>query len=105
MGQIAKTKDEFVKNIDGGCQRQRQGTDFKASRRLIPGTFVVYPMKGYGAIEMGEHQFFKVGADGSVTPTEYAKFTQLWHQVNGRWLLARVLSYAHTDGSRPEGNR
>jgi hypothetical protein len=104
-GQIAKSRDEFVKIIAGGCQRQKEGTDFKASRRLIESTLVVYPMKGYGAVEIGEHQFFKLEADGSLTPTEFAKFTQLWREEHGKWVLARVFSYAHTKGLRPGGER
>ncbi len=100
-GQIAKTKADFVKAIAGGCERQRQGTDFHARRRLVPGTLAVFPMKSYGALEMGEHEFFRVEKDGSLKPTEYARFAQLWRQQGGQWLLARVISYDHVDGPRP----
>lgn len=100
-GQIAKSRDEFVKAIQGGCDRQRQGTDFKAERRLVPDSLVVHPMKGYGALEIGEHEFFRLEADGRKTPTEYARFTQLWRFQSGKWMLARVFSYAHVDGARP----
>jgi ketosteroid isomerase-like protein len=100
-GQIAKSRDEFVKAIQGGCDRQRQGTDFKAERRLVPNSLVVYPMKGYGALEVGEHEFFRLEADGRKTPTEHARFTQLWRFQSGKWMLARVISYAHVEGPRP----
>jgi ketosteroid isomerase-like protein len=104
-GQIAKSKQEFVTLIQGGCERQRQGTDFKARRELSASSLVVYPMKSFGALEIGEHSFFKVGSDGSLTPTEYAKFTQLWRREEGKLKLARVLSYAHTDGPSPGGRK
>jgi hypothetical protein len=96
-GQIARSKDEFVKSIRGLCERQRAGTDFKGKRVLIEGSVEVLPMKGYGAIEMGKHRFYKVEPGKPDIPTEHARFTHLWRQENGRWLLARVLSYDHVN--------
>ena len=96
-GKIAGSKEEFVKAIQGLCERQRAGTDFKGKRVLLNETLEVLPMKGYGAIEMGRHRFFKVEAGKPDTPTERARFTHLWRQVDGKWLLARVLSYDHVN--------
>jgi hypothetical protein len=96
-GQIARSKDEFVKSIRGLCERQRTGVDFKARRVLTPGTMTVFPMKGYGALETGRHDFFKREEGKPDIPTEHARFTHLWKLENGRWLLARVLSYDHVD--------
>lgn len=96
-GQTARSKDEFVKSIRGMCERQRAGTDFKGKRVLVEGSVEVLPMKGYGAIEMGKHRFYKVEPGKPDIPTEHARFTHLWRQENGRWLLARVLSYDHVD--------
>lgn len=100
-GQIAKSKDEFVKIIRDGCERQRAGTDFKASRELTPSTLKVYPMEKYGALEFGEHAFFKIDAKGKRTPTEHARFAQLWRLDAGKWRLSRVFSYAHVDNVAP----
>ncbi len=96
-GQIARSKDEFVKAIRGLCERQRAGTDFKGRRVLVKESLEVYPMKGYGAIESGRHDFFKVEPGKPDVPTEKARFTHLWRLDNGKWLLARVLSYDHVD--------
>jgi len=104
-GQIAKSRDEFVKAISGSCERQKQGTDFKATRRLINSSIAIYRMKDYGALQTGEHQFYRVEKDGTLSPTEYAKFTHLWREEKGRLLLAKVISYAHIDGSRPGGTQ
>jgi hypothetical protein len=104
-GQIAKSRDEFVKAILGSCERQKQGTDFKATRRLIKSSIAIYRMKDYGALQTGEHQFYRVEKDGTLSPTEYAKFTHLWREEKGRLLLAKVISYAHFDGSRPGGTQ
>jgi len=96
-GKIASSKDEFVKSIRGLCERQRAGTDFKGKRELVEGSLEVLPMKGYGAIEIGKHRFFKVEPGKPDIPTEHARFTHLWRQVDGRWLLARVLSFDHVN--------
>ena len=42
--------DSVKKNICG-----------KVTRELVPGTLHVYPMKGYGAVEMGVHRFHHPG--------------------------------------------
>jgi len=104
-GQIAKSRSEFVAAIRGSCERQRAGTDFKARRELLVATHAIYPMKNYGALQSGIHAFFRVGPDKSLTPTEYARFTHLWKQESGRWLLARVISYDHVEGPAPPGVR
>jgi hypothetical protein len=44
--------DSVKKNICG-----------KVTRELVPGTLQVYPMKGYGAVEMGVHRFHHPGHD------------------------------------------
>ncbi len=64
----------------------------KVRRELLPSTFKVYPIKGYGAIEEGEHIFCQVKSgqcEGA------AKFTMIWENDNGDWKLTRVLSYGH----------
>lgn len=60
-------------------------------RVLVQGSLEVYPMNGYGAIQMGEHRFIEAGAETSTI----AKFIHLWHQDNGQWRISRVLSFEH----------
>jgi hypothetical protein len=63
------------------------------TRELVPGTLQVYPMKGFGAIEMGVHLFHHPGhpeiGDGE------GKFVHLWQYKAGAWKITRVLSYDH----------
>lgn len=61
------------------------------TRTLVPGSLEVYPMHGYGAIQMGSHVFAKSGEPGS----EVAKFVHLWKREVSGWRLARVLSFDH----------
>jgi len=65
--------------------------DNGVTRTLVPGSLEVYPMKGYGAIQIGRHVFARQGEPGS----EVAQFVHLWKQDNGTWRLARVLSFDH----------
>ncbi len=66
----------------------------KVRRELVAGTLEVYPMEGYGAIEMGVHRFYHPGKDDVETPGE-AKFMHLWQNKDGVWQVTRVLSYDH----------
>ena len=65
------------------------------TRTLVPGSLEVYPMQGYGAIQIGRHVFARKGEPGSET----AKFVHLWKQESGVWRLARVLSFDHRPSS------
>jgi hypothetical protein len=64
----------------------------KIRRELVPGTFNVYPIKDYGAIEEGEHRFCQV-ASGQCEGI--AKFVMIWRHDGDEWVLTRVLSYGH----------
>jgi len=69
----------------------------KVRRDLVPGTLEVYPLKGYGAVEIGVHRFCDTnknktcGAEGSGV----AKFVMLWQNTDGKWQITRVISYDH----------
>ena len=74
---LAKTR----KNVCGNFRRE-----------LVPGTLKVFPIKDFGAIEVGSHRFcqFATGkCDG------LADFAIVWSQQTGHWLITRVLSYGH----------
>lgn len=62
------------------------------TRELIPGSVAVYPIKGFGAIELGSHRFCQAASgkcDG------LADFTIVWQQTDAGWKITRVLSYGH----------
>lgn len=61
------------------------------TRTLVPGSLEVYPMAGYGAIQVGKHVFAKAGEPGA----EIAQFVHLWKREGEKWRLARVLSFDH----------
>lgn len=64
----------------------------KVHRELVPGTLEVYPLNGYGAVEIGVHRFTHPGLDDDLGE---AKFITLWQNKNGVWKVTRVISYDH----------
>jgi hypothetical protein len=66
----------------------------KVTRELVPGTLQVYPMKGFGAVEMGVHRFHHPGHDDTERVGE-GKFIHLWQYKDGAWKITRVISYDH----------
>ena len=72
--------DAIKKNICG-----------KVTRELVAGSLEVYPLHGYGAVEIGLHRFRHPG-DSDVGE---AKFVQLWQYKDGAWKISRVISYDH----------
>jgi hypothetical protein len=66
----------------------------KVRRELVPGTLEVYPMRGYGAVEIGIHRFRHPGAE-ETEPVGEAKFIHLWQNKDGAWKITRVISFDH----------
>ena len=67
----------------------------KVQRELLSGTPEVYPLKGYGAVEIGIHRFHQPENAGNVGD---AKFVMLWQNKDGVWKITRVISYNHNHG-------
>ena len=65
----------------------------KVERTLVPGSLEVYPLKGYGAVEIGVHRFHHPAQpqDGMGE----AKFVTLWQNKDGTWKVTRAISYNH----------
>ncbi|NMH26704.1 nuclear transport factor 2 family protein [Flavobacterium silvaticum] len=82
-GGLMQSKSELIeatkKNICG-----------KVSRQLIEGSIEVYPINGYGAVEIGFHKFFNnQEPDAESKPS---KFIIIWKNENGTWKIAKVVS-------------
>ncbi len=63
----------------------------KVTRELIAGSIEVYPIKGFGAVEMGEHRFHN-NTEKKDAPSSIGRFTILWQNVNNEWKIKRVIS-------------
>jgi hypothetical protein len=64
----------------------------KVRRELIPATLEVYPIKGFGAVEIGDHRFCEI-ATGKCEGV--AKFIHIWQNKSDVWTITRVISYDH----------
>jgi hypothetical protein len=62
----------------------------KVTRELMKGSLEVYPIKGYGAVEMGLHGFHNIKEPGA--QVHYSKFVHIWKRENASWKLTRVIS-------------
>jgi hypothetical protein len=62
----------------------------KVTRELVNGSIEVYPINGYGAIEIGLHKFHN-NQEPNAVPHE-SKFIMIWHNKNGKWEISRVVS-------------
>lgn len=72
--------------------------DEKPIRRLVENSVEFHPLyqdgELYGVIQSGEHSFY-LGRSPDAPETSTARFTHLWLLRDERWLLSRILSYAH----------
>src|SRR5690242_13136569 len=66
----------------------------KVKRELVPGTLEVYPLGGYGGVEIGVHRFLHPWQQDHGLIGE-AKFIHVWQHKDGKWKITRVISIDH----------
>lgn len=83
-GGLSTSKSEIMealqKNICG-----------KVTRELVPGSIEVYPIKDFGAVEMGMHRFHN-NLEPGASPSHAGKFVIIWQHLNDTWRITRVIS-------------
>jgi hypothetical protein len=62
-------------------------------RTLVQGSLEVYPIKNYGAIQIGSHQFCH--PENGKQDCGTFKFVHIWKYADGQWKITRVVSYDH----------
>ncbi len=83
-GGFMNSKIEIVDGI-------RKNVCGKVRRELVKGSIEVYPIKDYGAIEMGLHKFHN-NTEPEGTPSHAAKFIIIWQHKNNDWKITKVVS-------------
>jgi hypothetical protein len=103
------SKDFFTKDLEfyhdkGGLTRyeenmrsirKRCSSNYIVRRELVPGTLEVFPIKDYGAIQLGSHRFYIRNKGEAENLDGTFRFVHLWKNENGRWKIARVVSFDH----------
>ncbi len=67
--------------------------DYDLKRSLIKESLEIHPIEGYGAIEIGKHQFKHI--ENGKLEIDTFKFLMIWKNDNGSWKISRVVSYDH----------
>ncbi len=65
----------------------------KLTRKLLKKTLEVHPIKNYGAIEIGTHQFRHM--ENGREEIGIFKFLMIWKKTGNKWQITRVVSYDH----------
>ena len=67
--------------------------EYTLTRSLIKESLEVHPIEGYGAIELGSHQFKHI-ENGKLEVGTF-RFLMIWKNDKGNWKISRVISYDH----------
>ena len=62
----------------------------KVTRELVPGSIEVYPINGFGAVEMAMHKFHNKEEPNA--ESKPSKFIVIWKQTGDSWKISRVVS-------------
>ena len=65
----------------------------RLTRQLVKGSLEIHPIKDFGAIETGVHQFRHIENGKEEIGT--FKFMAIWKKVNNEWKITRMISYDH----------
>lgn len=92
---------EFYQDNDGVSDFTQTKNDFAKMfasvpdirRELVKGSLEVYPIKDYGAIEIGVHRFCH-NENGKDECGSF-KFVHIWRKIDNAWKITRVISYGH----------
>lgn len=82
--------NQNASSIKARCQGKR-----KIRRELVEGSLKVYPIKDYGAIQIGKHRFYYTEEGKAEMLDGTFKFVHVWQLKNGNWKISRIISYDH----------
>lgn len=88
-GLTVSLKNE-LKSFTGNC-----ASGLLLRRELVKSSLEVYPIKDYGAIAIGTHNFYTRNREGIEKLGGTYKFVHVWQMKDGEWKISRVISYGH----------
>ena len=83
----------YSQNVNSIVQRCNRET--KVRRELVKGSLEVFPIKDFGAVEIGSHRFYYTEKGQQEKLEGTFKFVHIWKNTNGHWKISRVISYDH----------
>jgi len=92
---------EFYQDNEGVASYAQTEKDFgemfgqaaRIRRELVPGSLEVFPIKNYGAMQVGRHRFCHVENGKEECGT--FSFVHVWRRTDRGWQIARAISYGH----------
>ena len=82
-GGLSTSKEEILQSIE-------KNICGKVTRTLVKGSIEVYPIKNYGAIEIGYHKFYNNQEPNAKSIP--SKFIVVWKKQNTTWKITKVIS-------------
>jgi hypothetical protein len=93
-------REVFVEDYRRSCEAKRAPDAYRSRRVLVPETFKVQAIPGFGAVAEGEHLFYERQGDGPQHLVGRARFVVLWQlEADGQWRMARTFSLDHAAAS------
>jgi hypothetical protein len=86
-------RTNYQQNID--TFRRHFTEETRVRRELVEGTMQVYPLMGYGAVELCIQRFYTTEKGKAEQLTATSRLINLWRYEGGKWTLERVISYDH----------
>jgi ketosteroid isomerase-like protein len=90
LGGLTVSLKNELQSFKDMCKR---GTHLR--RELIKSSLEVHPIQEYGAVEIGSHRFYHTNPGEKEKLSGIYRFVHVWHKNNGKWKIARVISYGH----------
>jgi Domain of unknown function (DUF4440) len=81
--------------INERCRQMAQGEAPSLTRTRLLANDAVYPIPGFGAMQLGRHRFDQGAFRGQSTTSAVFGFAHVWIHRDSTWQLSRVLSYDH----------
>lgn len=94
---------EFYHDLTGKTNHKENYERFKTNfskstfmrRELLKGSLEVYPIKDFGAIEIGTHNFYQTNKGETEKLVAQPKFMHIWKKIGNNWKIIRIVSYDH----------
>jgi len=82
-GGLSTSKQEVLNSIE-------KNICGKVTRTLVEGSIEVYPIKDFGAIEIGYHKFYNNQEPNAKSIP--SKFILVWKNEDEKWIISKVIS-------------